>query len=263
MSVMPGRFVARFIGRTRSLWWSAYRRVMPHNAVWRAGLIHEVQHWENWLEWPKYSKDREFRLDVRSELQEELCIVLAERKSEAIIKILDVGAGPLTRIGKCWGNRRIEIVPVDPLADVYDYLLRDKGIVPPVRTIKAEAESMVSSGTISKAEFDLAYAHNALDHSHDPFEAIRQMIMAVRSGGIVFLDHRLNEASRVGWSGLHQWNFSIVGGEVTISDWKRKRLLREEIGDRYVIHPRKVVKDTSLEGGMEVDNRLQVLIEVP
>jgi len=47
---------------------------------------------------------------------------------------------------------------------------------------------------------------NALDHTFDPWRALRQMIEVSKPGGFVLLRHARNEAVRENYLGLHQWN---------------------------------------------------------
>ncbi len=56
------------------------------------------------------------------------------------IRILDVGAGPLTVLGKRLTGVQIDITAVDPLAGDYGTLLQRHGIAPPIRTQWCEGE---------------------------------------------------------------------------------------------------------------------------
>ena len=125
------------------------RRLGVVGGQWRDALPQELQYWEDALKdggknW-NASEYRE-RTDTKFELQEELraLIPAAERST---VRILDVGAGPLTRIGKHWPGRSLEIVAVDPLGDQYHMMLKRIGLRPivPVRTADAEKSSSTSS----------------------------------------------------------------------------------------------------------------------
>jgi hypothetical protein len=67
---------------------------------------------------------------------------LIDAPAGAQIKVLDVGAGPLTSIGRKWPGRELHITAVDPLAAEYDDLLRKLNIDPPCRTTFALAEEL-------------------------------------------------------------------------------------------------------------------------
>lgn len=145
-------------------------------------------------------------------------------------KILDVGAGPLTSIGKtiCGGSNGIEIIAVDPLAWEYDQLLAKYNIKPIVRTHMADAENLrnyVVPGELRFRDdtFDLVFCRNALDHCRDPRKALQEMIAVVKPGAYVLLEHRPDEALRTKWSGFHQWNLGMDEATVDLllsSRWR-------------------------------------------
>src|SRR4051812_16334358 len=104
---------------------------------WRRALPEELEFWRDWLkqkggEWPE---DYVRRLDAEGELQENLKGYLADPPAEEI-SILDVGSGPITRLGHRWPGRRIRLTAVDALADRYNALLAESGIEPPLRTLQ-------------------------------------------------------------------------------------------------------------------------------
>jgi len=140
-------------------------------------------------------------------LQPNLVAVLPER---ANISILDVGAGPLTVVGKRCPDRDLSITAVDPLADEYDRILHAAGVEPLVRTRKAFAEKLEE--LFARDSFDVVHMRNALDHSQDPAEGLRQMYRVVKPGCAVVLVHFINEGKRQGYHGLHAWNITMERG---------------------------------------------------
>ena len=129
---------------------------------------------------------------------------------------MDVGAGPLTYLGKKREGRRINITAVDPLADAYDRMLDKYHVQPITRTQRLDAESLTTR--FPSNTFDLVFAHNSIDHARNPETAILQMIDVVKSDQFVLLEHRVNEAERQGHFGLHQWDFSVsADGDFLVS----------------------------------------------
>ncbi len=120
-----------------------------------------------------------------------------------LTRILDVGAGPVTDIGKKGMPPNIEIVAIDPLADFYNQKLDEHGVCPWLRTRQGEAERLQEYGL---GLFDIVYCRNALDHGYDPMTAIEAMLGVVKKTGVVFLLGSVNEGEKHGYSGLHQWN---------------------------------------------------------
>jgi len=69
---------------------------------------------------------------------------------------------------------------------------------------------------------------NALDHHHDPFLALDQMLAATRPGGLVLLNHYVDEGKFRRYLGMHQWNIAEEDGRLVI--WNRNR--REDVTER-------------------------------
>jgi SAM-dependent methyltransferase len=187
--------------------------------VWERSLPSELDYWTGWVErrgatGPERVTDSfAWRLDPGSEVEEPLRGVVA-RVDGATVSILDVGAGPLTSVGKVYPGKRLEIAAVDPLADEYARVLERAGIDPPVRTRPGEAEALL--GQFEPESFDVAHADNALDHAPDPMRAIESMLAVVRPRGYVVLRHGCNEGERNHYRGLHQWNFALEGDDLVV-----------------------------------------------
>src|SRR5208337_1637995 len=98
--------------------------------TWSSGIAHEVDFWSKFLKtngllWPaEYVR----RLDPDAELDPAIGAIL-ERVGDGAT-ILDVGAGPLTVLGKKWKQYQFSIRAVDPLAELYDRLLATCGATP-------------------------------------------------------------------------------------------------------------------------------------
>ena len=204
-------------------WLTIPRRALMHSRlgrtlVWRARKRTEVDFWARWLVGApgteQWASDRESRLDPNTEIRDPLVRAELERLTADEISILDVGAGPVTWLGFRYPGKRLTIVPVDPLADEYERVLRDAGLDPPVRTICVAGEALLDH--FGPGRFDIAYATNALDHSADPFGIILNMVAVVRPGGVVLLRHKRNEGEQARYGGLHQWNFDVVENDLLV-----------------------------------------------
>jgi len=181
---------------------------------WKFNISSEIRFWDkciktNGLIWPE---EYRLRLDPQLALQDEI-VKLLPLNSE--VKILDVGAGPLTYIGKIYNEIKLIIIAVDPLAEEYDKILLRYSLIPIIHTEKLDAEEL--STRFAENSFDLVFARNCIDHSYSPENAILEMLKVVKEGNYVLLLHRPNEAEQENWRGLHQWNFSIEEGEFIIS----------------------------------------------
>lgn len=186
------------------------------NRQWHTQLADEVAFWDEYLATKGLQWKDEFRrrLDPDLPLQQEFTRLL-EAPAGSRVRILDVGAGPLTVVGKKWAERTVEIVAVDPLAPEYDRLLAKHGIQPVCRTCCARAERLTE--IFPAQAFDFVHARNSIDHSSDPITAISEMLRVVKPGCWVYLEHKINEGRAENYHGLHQWNFFPKDGEFFIA----------------------------------------------
>lgn len=189
----------------------------PSGIVWIFGVPEQLQTWREWIRQGAERSESEFcfRVDPSAHLQSEIGTLLDQMHvNEA--SILDIGAGPLTSLGKFWKGKRQRIVAIDPLALCYDEILKEHSICPPVRTIPGSAERL--KPVFENESFDLIYAENSLDHTRDPIAALEDSFAILRPGGVIYLAHWINEGEREDYSGFHQWNFCSANGSFFIAN---------------------------------------------
>jgi len=181
---------------------------LPAELKWRAGVRSELEFWDDYIRvkglgWSDNYPDR---LDPNLPLQPRLEALLPPEKE---VHILDVGAGPLTWLGKISRGRALKITAIDPLADEYDKILHKYGVQPIARTRSLAGEDLTRRFTVNT--FDLCCARNSIDHAYNPERVILRMIDVVKKGRYVLLEHNVNEAEKAKYTGLHQWNFDLSG----------------------------------------------------
>jgi SAM-dependent methyltransferase len=215
-------------------WRTIPRRALMHSRLgrrlwWRSRKRSELDFWADWLAGAPgtevWTSDRDSRLDPDAQIHDPLVRAELERIPADNVAILDVGAGPLTKLGYRYPGKTLTIVPVDPLAHEYERMLRHAGLEPPVRTLRVAGEDLTEH--FGSLRFDIAYASNALDHSADPFTIISNMVDLVRPGGVVLLRHKRNEGESARYGGLHQWNFEVVDDSLIL--WNNA--LAVDVGD--------------------------------
>lgn len=130
------------------------------------------------------------------------------------LQILEIGAGPLSLIGKKWEGKNIYITPTDYLANEYNEILRKAKITPIVSTIFADAENLLKQ--FKKKPFDYVSCNNCLDHMDNPLKAIQEMLSVVDNGCYISIQHRKNEGEQENYEGLHQWNITEEKGNMLI-----------------------------------------------
>jgi SAM-dependent methyltransferase len=202
---------------------------------WRSGLDAEAQFWRSFLAQVFLAQPRTFpsewfqefeaRLEPQAPLQPWITALLAEHRARQV-KILDVGSGPFTVVGKKWRGHVVTITAVDPLAATYQAILAELHVEPPVLVGYACAETL--HAVVPESSFDLVVAHNSLDHCYSPVEALRSALRVVKPACWVGLWHVENEGQREGYADLHQWNFTSELGRFVI--WNRKERCADVLG---------------------------------
>ncbi len=188
---------------------------LPTKIRWKWNIKSELHFWDIYFKTRGLDSPEDFkqRLDPSMRLQDELVPLLPKNQSE--VRILDVGAGPLTYIGKQYPGYILKIEATDPLAPDYDVLLDRYKISPPVRTVSGDAEKLTAS--FPENTFDIVHARNCIDHAYSPENAVLEMIRVTKPGCYVLMQHAPNEAISQNWAGLHNWNFSAENGDFIIS----------------------------------------------
>jgi hypothetical protein len=207
--------------------WGRERRVgrRPAEQVWDDGLADELAFWERRLLDPEIEAnwhDYRRRVDPEAAVDDPVVASLLDRIAEPTVSLLDVGAGPLSVLGKTHPGKTLKITATDPLADDYNRILRDAGISPPVTTLPCRGEELCAR--FPPGGFDIAFSQNALDHSIDPARVIDAMVELVGTGRYVVLRHRRREGRSENYWGLHQWNFDVEGGNFVLWRARRERL---------------------------------------
>jgi SAM-dependent methyltransferase len=187
----------------------------PVDDAWKSALAGEVRFWERTIKnWQQLTA----RFDPDQPLIEPLAELVPAMAAEgSTVKVIDVGAGLITCVGKKLPGYTVENSACDALGDEYRGILERAGVVPPVWTQQCDSEKL--SAKFGEGTFDLAYARNTIDHSYDPMLAIREMVKIVKPGGAVMLEHAPDEAEDENYLGLHQWNLRCENGRFIV--WRR------------------------------------------
>jgi SAM-dependent methyltransferase len=206
--------------------------VRPLSRNRRFALWTEVLFWWKWLREGRSSAVRADLLDPSRPLRSDLVDVVS-RLGSGKVRILDVGAGPLTTIGfrhPTDPGITIEVTPTDVLAPSYERLLRKRGVKPVVPTLYCDAERLTEK--FMPGSFDLAFAGNCLDHMERPVRAIEQMFELVRPGGFVVLVHFVDEGEKQEYTGLHAWNIRAENGRLIVANDRDRIDVAEHFGAR-------------------------------
>ena len=153
--------------------------------------------------------------DARFPVQQELAERITEIQQERIC-LLDIGCGVISKVGNFVEDKTIEKTLFDPLANEYSLLQNKFQLPPQSKMIAGYAENLEKH--FPENYFDVIYARNCIDHCYNPIKALGKMVKVLQSGGLIFMQHFVNEGERAGYFGLHQWNFNLKESDFTITN---------------------------------------------
>lgn len=180
------------------------------SASWEQSKDTELDWWKDWM---MKHKDSHLlpRLDPHRKLDKGLIDVIKDHyqgQAPTLLRIMDMGAGPATTLGKVLPGHVLQVRACD--ADAYRYVAvwAMMGMQPLVATEHCTFEN---ASSWIKDKFDVVFQQNALDHAHDVVKSIDSMLDLVAPGGLMVLWNMANEGERQKYWGMHQWNFKING----------------------------------------------------
>jgi len=176
---------------------------------WEKHAASEAGFWEtaiaqNGQGWVRFNRNIPINRNFRPFL--DLPVDPAQSAQLKFLNILVVGSGPSSDIGYAdFPDAKVNLVLTDPLAPAYESLFQKHNAYPPQKIMPVAAEQLQCF--FQQDMFHLVYSVNALDHSYDPAESLRQMVHVAAPCSWVVVELWENEAkTEKGW-GMHQWNF--------------------------------------------------------
>ncbi len=94
-------------------------------------------------------------------------------------------------------------------------LLKRHGIAVRHAIVAVAGEEL--SSQLPCGQFDIAFSNNALDHTLDPVQVLREMAAVTRPRGYIVVQVGEREGMRAGYTGLHQWDCSMDGNRLSIA----------------------------------------------
>ena len=153
----------------------------------------------NWGD-SKKTKDR-YSIEMKKLLE-----ILIEEFNEEI-KLIDVGSGPITSFFSYLDINAWNIVTVDPLAKLYNYLNKKYEINYPLECTEGMGENL--DNLFNKESFHLVLSRNAIDHAVSPHKFINNLFHILKPKGYLYLAGFINEGKKQNYTGLHQHNLYI------------------------------------------------------
>jgi SAM-dependent methyltransferase len=208
---------------------------------WRKHLGSEAGWWERLIADPdRFREQFGWCLDPDLEARQDELREAIEAVPREELRVLDVGAGPVTVVGRRHAGKRIRVTAVDPLADAYNEALTRAGIEVPVVTEKLAVEELPDR--FAPRSFDVVYCHNAIDHMPDPMLALDVMLGLAAADGFVVLRCLPDEGERNAYFGIHQWNVDCGGGDLVIWNREARHVVGDELAGRAEVSARMIGK---------------------
>lgn len=188
--------------------------------TWLGGIIDEIHFWEDYVFSPTGINHEDYMerrvKNTCFRLEEDLSKLIGD--SDENIKILDVGSGPCSRCGYKSNKYDLDVIAVDPLAEIYN-MLRERYHI--------NSEIKIETGFVElldkkfrEESFDFVHMSNALDHAFDALYGLYELLYVCKIGGAVILRHHENEAENENYEGFHQWNLSVHNNEESFIIWR-------------------------------------------
>lgn len=205
---------------------------------WSIGIKHEVDFWSGWVKGKGlvWESDWLQRLspDTLVEANDKFLAEVLDLLETQTPKILDVGAGPISTVGKYTkSGKKVTLKACDPLGPAYTKMLNSAGVVPLTPTEFGIAESLANF--YPEEKFDVVYSINALDHGINPVRAIENMLHLAADEGFVVLGHYRNEAIFEKGSGFHKWNFDTEHSDLIIHNDENRINVNQYFGNLVLV----------------------------
>lgn len=137
------------------------------------------------------------------------------------VTIAELGAGPICTIGNFWPEVKVNLFASDILQPEFAPWWKMYQATPIVPIEYQDMEHL----TYPDKFFDIVHCVNALDHTPNPKQALKEMLRICKPGGYIYLRHAPNQRQR--YHGMHEWDIEMVDGECVFTSKKDKFLLKE------------------------------------
>lgn len=116
---------------------------------------------------------------------------------EKEVYILDVGSGPYSIIGSYLEGVEVDIMHMDNQDFTEFYRKYDMSPIVPI--FKGDMENL----NLVTGSYDIVTCINALDHTNDAAQAVKEMIRVCKPGGYIYIDCHLDQKDT---GHKHKWN---------------------------------------------------------
>lgn len=197
---------------------------------WISGIPYEIAFWKSY-----YGREKSFhqlmgwsQLDKECELDcFDAVAFISFIGPDA--RIADVGCALSYAFGNFFNGERREVVYLDPLAGFYNRILREssRDNLPPITFGMGETLTR----HLPPESQHLIHIRNSLDHGALPMLTIWQALAVLHSDGVLYLNHKPNEAAHEGYRGFHQFNIDAQDGSLIIWNLEERIDVGKELAE--------------------------------
>ena len=132
-----------------------------------------------------------------------------------ILKTLEIGSGPNSNLSYWVDNELLEVTAIDPLADVYEKIMRKLNYKYPITPIKIKGEEILEH--FGEETYHIVFAQNSLDHVEDPIKCFNNANNVLKKGGFLFVCSNIKEGTRKSWTGMHKYDIYVENNELLLA----------------------------------------------
>ena len=142
--------------------------------------------------------------------------------------IMDVGCGPMLKYQNIINGVNVKMIPVDPLAHLYNHILEKYNIKITNSINFALGEHL--SMFFEKESANYILFDNSLDHTINPVRCLLEAYKLLKKGGVISLYHCAVESMFNWHNDLHQWDFYEYEGDFYIANVNAKINIKHLFG---------------------------------
>ena len=131
---------------------------------------------------------------------------------------LEIGSGPNSNLSYWVDNELLKVIAIDPLADVYQKIMKKLNYRYPIIPIKIKGEDLPNH--FKKNIFHIVFAQNSLDHVEDPVKCFKNAYTLLKKGGLLFVCSNVKEGTRKLWLGMHKYDIYVENNELLLANEK-------------------------------------------
>ncbi|MFW9898237.1 MAG: class I SAM-dependent methyltransferase [Candidatus Thorarchaeota archaeon] len=154
---------------------------------------------------------------IAPEIRDEV-IKLKEKFKVNILRTLEIGSGPNSNLSYWVDKKLINVIAIDPLADIYKKMMKKLNYTYPIVPIKLKGEELLK--VFKKESFHIIFAQNSLDHAENPLKCFKNGYKLLKKGGFFFVCSNIKEGSRKSWTGMHKFDIYVENNELFLENQK-------------------------------------------